>query len=259
MSSDLIALTHIVSPNINQCELTHRKREPIDYDRAVEQHEAYCHLLRDCGLHVTELSVNQDYPDSTFIEDTAIVFDEIAVMANIGVESRQKEVNGIEPEIAKYRDIVRISPPATLDGGDVLQVRECVFVGFSPRTNMAGIQSLKEILKPFGYIMIPVKLKDCLHLKSACTAINDDTLLVNPRWLDLEPFSDYRIIRVPEGEPWGANVLRIDNILCLHAGFIQTIETLQSHGFSFQSVDISELLKAEAGMTCSSIIFNHSE
>ena len=251
------ALTHIVSPNINRCELTHRIREPIDYDRAAEQHEAYCQLLRDCGLEVIELSVNRDYPDSTFIEDTAVVVDEIAIMANIGVESRRGEVKGIEPELAQYRTIARIQSPATLDGGDVLQVGRRVFVGLSPRTNEAGIESLKRFLEPFGYHITPVRLKECLHLKSACTALAEDTLLVHSQWLDLDPFEDFRIVHVSADEPWAANALLMNEMVLMHSGFSKTIEIARAEGYTVKTTDISELLKAEAGMTCSSIIFKH--
>lgn len=251
----VIALTHIVSPNINQCELSFRNRQPIDVEKAVREHEEYCKLLRDHGLKVIELSVNKAYPDSTFIEDTAVVVDEIAVMANPGAESRRGEVEGIEPELAKYRKIAHIQSPATLDGGDVLQVGKKIFVGRSPRTNSAGIESLKNILMPLGYRVIPVKLKNCLHLKSACTSLDEKTLLANTDWLDLKPFADFKIIPIPKDEPWAANILRLNNSIILHVGFTKTIALIQQLRFNTETIDISELLKAEAGLTCSSIIF----
>lgn len=253
----MVALTHIVSPNINQCELTFHDRKPIDYERAVEQHEAYCRLLRDVGLHVIELSVNRDYPDSTFVEDTAVVLNEIAVMANMGAESRQGEAKGIELELARYREIAHIQPPATLDGGDVLQIGRKIFVGLSPRTNFDGFESLKNILECFDYQVIPVELKNCLHLKSACTAVSNDTLLLNPKWLGIDPFGNFQIIQIHEDEPWAANVLKIKDIIYMHSGFIKTIRLVENRGFKVKTVDISELLKAEAGMTCSSILFTH--
>ena len=251
-----LALTHVVSPDIARCELSFIERSSIDYDRAVKQHDAYCALLRDCGIKVIELTVNSAYPDSTFIEDTTVVVDEIAVMARMGAESRRGEVPGIETVLATYRKIDHIRPPATLEGGDVLRAGGKVFVGITPRTNTAGVSSFKAILEPFGYQVIPVTVRDCLHLKSACTAIDDDTVLVNPHWVDLDPFKGFRAISVPEDEPWAANTLLIDTYVCVHAGFTNTIEILQVLGFQVKTVDISELLKAEAGMTCSSIIFN---
>lgn len=251
-----MAITHAVSPSITRCELSFIKRSPIDYDRAVQQHEAYCALLREFGIKVIELTVNSAYPDSTFIEDTVVVVDEIAVMASMGAWSRQGEVPGVESVLATYRKIDHIRPPATLEGGDVLRAGGKVFVGITPRTNKAGVSSLKAILEPFGYQVIPVSVRDCLHLKSACTAIDDDTVLVNPHWVDLDPFKGFRAIPVPEKEPWAANTLLIDTHVCVHSGFKKTIENLHARGFHVKTVDISELLKAEAGMTCSSIIFN---
>ena len=130
-------------------------------------------------------------------------------------------------------------------------------MGLSPRTNVAGLESLKEILEPIGYQITPVELKNCLHLKSACTAIDDDTFLVNPQWFDLELITNFRFICIPDEEQWAANVLRIHDTICMHSGFIKTIQLIENLGFGVKTIDISELLKAEAGMTCSSIIFNH--
>jgi len=253
----MIALTHVISPNIDQCELTFLERSPINYRRAVEQHEHYCELLRDCGLEVVELSMNRSFPDSTFIEDTAVVFDELAIMASMGVESRRGEIPGVESVLGYYRDIEHIRLPATLEGGDVLRLEKKVFVGISPRTNVAGFEALNEILEPFGYEVIPVAVNGCLHLKSACVAVDDETLLVNPGWLDLQPLTDFRIIPVPEDEPAAVNSLRIDSTICMHSGHQKTIDLLVNLKFSVKTFDISELLKAEAGMTCSSIIFSY--
>jgi dimethylargininase len=253
----MIALTHVISPNIDQCELSFLERSPINYSRAVEQHEHYCELLRDCGLEVIELSMNRSFPDSTFIEDTAVVFDELAIMASMGVESRRGEIPGVESVLGYYRDIKHIRLPATLEGGDVLSIENKVFVGISPRTNISGFETIKEILEPFGYQVIPLAVNGCLHLKSACVAVDDETLLVNPRWLDLQPLRDFRIIPVPEDEPAAVNSLWINSTICMHSGHQKTIDLLANLKFSIKVVDISELLKAEAGMTCSSMIFSY--
>ena len=253
----LLALTHVVSPKIAECELAFLERSPIDYSLAVQQHLGYCRLLSDCGLQVIELTVNRSYPDSTFIEDTAVVFDELAVVASMGTESRRGEVSAIETELAKYRETTRIELPATLEGGDVLRLGRKVFVGISPRTSLEGVESLKQILEPLNYEVIPVKVTGCLHLKSACTTIDECTLLANPHWLELEPFGDFQIIRLAEEEPGAANCLSIQGTLVMHVGFSKTIACLQDLGFAVKTVDISELLKAEAGLTCKSIIFEH--
>lgn len=253
----LIALTHEISPEINKCELSFINRTPIDFTLAVAQHEKYCDMLREEGLTVIEMSMNSEYPDSTFVEDTAVVVDELAVMANMGAETRRGEVTGVESELKKYRDIFHIKHPATLDGGDVLKVGRDIYVGITPRTNNLGAESLASALRPLGYNVIPATVKDCLHFKSACTAIDNQTLLVNSDWIDLNEFEGFKIINIDESEPWAGNTLRINNTVCIHAGFMKTAELLQESGFSVKTIDISELIKAEAGLTCSSIIFNH--
>ncbi|MEA3359734.1 MAG: arginine deiminase family protein [Thermodesulfobacteriota bacterium] len=253
----LIALTHEISPEINKCELSYINRNPIDFNLAVKQHEKYCDTLREEGLKVTEMSINSEYPDSTFVEDTAVVVDEVAVMANMGAETRRGEASGVESELKKYRDIFHIKHPATLDGGDVLKVGRDIYVGITPRTNNLGAESLASALKPLGYNVRPVSVKDCLHFKSACTAIDNQTLLVNPEWIDIKDFAGFRTINIDESEPWAANSLCINNTVYIHAQYIKTAEILQKLGFSVKTIDISELIKAEAGLTCSSIIFNH--
>ena len=250
-----IALTHVISPNINDCMLSFRDREPIDYRLAVKQHDNYCSALRELGLEVIELSVNSSFPDCTFIEDTAVVVDEIAIMCRIGTKSREAESIGIEPELAKYRNIMKIQAPATLDGGDVLKIGKKIFVGNSFRTNTEGIESFKNILTPFGYHIIPVPMKDCLHLKSAVTALDDTTILACTKWLDTSLFSDYKIIDVPDSEAHAANSLYINGTVIVHEGYPETINILKNNGLAVKTVDISELLKAESGLTCSSIIF----
>lgn len=253
----LIALTHVISPNINKCELSFINRNPINFNLAVAQHEKYCDILREEGLKVIEMSINSEYPDSTFVEDTAVVVDEVAVMANMGAETRRGEVPGVESELKKYRDIFYIKHPATLDGGDVLKVGRDIYVGITPRTNNLGAESLASALKPLGYNVRPVTVKGCLHFKSACTAIDNHTLLVNPDCIDLKDFEGFKIVNIDESEPWAANTLWINNAVYIHAGFMKTAELLQKLGFSVKTIDISELLKAESGLTCSSIIFNY--
>ena len=252
----LTALTHVVSRDVNRCELSYHDRLPIDYSLAVEQHEAYCGLLRECGARVIELDGNERFPDCTFVEDTAVVVDEAAVIANMGAESRNGETAVVEKALSAYRKIERIRPPATLEGGDVLRVGSTLYVGLSRRTNAEGADTLKRILEPLGYRIVPVALHGCLHLKSACVALDDGTLLANPEWLDLGPFERFDVVNVARGEPTAANALCINDVICLHAGFTGTAEKVKARGFETRTVDISELMKAEAGLTCSSILFD---
>ena len=251
----MIALTHKISPNFQQCEVSHIDRSPIDNELAVRQHQNYCNVLHSAGLEVKELSVSLNYPDSTFIEDTAIVLDEIAILAYMGVKSRRGEVINIEPELAKYRPLKYIQFPATLEGGDVLQMNKQIFVGLSSRTNQAGFKRIKEILSPLGYQVIQISVKGCLHLKSACTMIDHDTLLVNSNWLDMKPLSHFRKINIAEEEPYAANCLSLNDTVYLPEGFPRTSGILAQYGYTVETIEISELQKAEGGLTCSSIIF----
>jgi len=255
----LIAITHTISPKLDQCELSFREREPIDISLAIRQHAAYCEMLRGCGASVIELSANEEYPDSVFVEDNAVVVDEVAIICRMGTESRRGEETAIRVELAKYRKTVQLKAPATLEGGDVLRVGKTIFVGESARTNAAGIKALSEILSPFGYRVIPVRISGCLHLKSACTALDDSTIIANSRWFDAAPFRDYKILPIPGDEPEAANVLRINDVVCLSESFPKTARLVKESGYRVETIDISELLKAESGLTCSSIIFEYRE
>jgi len=252
-----IALTHIVPEGINDCELSFRRREPIDLERARAQHAAYCRMIGECGFVVAELYVNAHHPDGVFIEDTAVVVDELAILTRPGAASRRGEVDGIEPVLAHYRPLERITKPGTLEGGDVLRVGRRLFVGLSARTNREGIGQLDRILSPHGYQVAPVPMEGCLHLKSAVTALDQTTLLVRPGLFDPEPFAGFTGIEAHPDEPEAANALRAGEFVCLHTGFRHTIERVRKAGFKVKTVDISELLKAESGLTCSSILLRN--
>jgi dimethylargininase len=235
---------------------THVARSAIDYDRAVRQHAEYCRMLRHCGVQVRTLDVNRELPDCVFIEDTAVVLDEVAVLASMGVESRRDEPAGIEPELRKLREVHRIEPPATLEGGDVLQLGRTLLIGISSRTSRAGLAALEAIARRYDYKLLPVAVQGCLHLKTACTALPDGTLLVNPDWVDMEDLRGFDTIRIPEQEPWGANTLSIGQKVCLAAEHVRTGDLLRARGFEVETVELSEFAKAEGGITCLSILFN---
>jgi dimethylargininase len=253
----LVALTHTVSPNITNGEVTFIDRQVVSYDLALQQHDAYCNALENCGAEVKKLSVNLDSPDSCFIEDTAIVVDEVAIITSMGSSSRQQEPETIALELAQYREIVRVKLPATLEGGDVLQIGRRLYVGVSGRTNIQGFQELAQILKPWGYEVIPVELKNCLHLKTACTAISEEMILLNPQWVASETFADYKVLLVPKEEGWAANTIRVGDRVFLQHGFPQTLELVNKHHNSIEILDISEFRKVEAGLSCLSIILQN--
>lgn len=254
----LRAITHAVSPNIAQCELTYVDRSHIDVELANRQHHEYEEALRKLGAVVTELTGNETYPDCCFVEDTAIVVDELAVICSMGVASRRGETALIERELSRYRKTAHISLPATIEGGDVLRVGKKIFAGKSSRTNAEGIANLTRILGPLGYRIIQVKTKDSLHFKSACTALNNETLLVNPDWVDVKVLRGFRLVPTPTNEPWSANVLRVGDAVLVQADFPRAAELIAKTVKRVEIVDTSELRKAEAGLTCSSLIFESS-
>ena len=250
----LTALTRGLSPRIAECELTFIDRQAINFERAVQQHKHYKELLRGLGVRVVEIPPDNDCPDCCFIEDTAVVVDELAVLTRPGSEARRREVSGVVPIIEQYRNVVKIEAPATLEGGDVLQVGRDLFVGLTTRTNREGIAGLRKQVEPHGYRVLPVTVPGALHLKSVCTAIDAQTILADPARVDLSPFSDYQVLEVPTDEWMSANVLLINGAVCMHSGFGKTIRILRQRGSAVHTVDISEFLKAEAGLTCMSIL-----
>jgi dimethylargininase len=250
-----IALTRDVSPALARCELTFLPREAIDLERAVAQHAAYGRLLESLGLEVLRLPADPAYPDCCFVEDTAVVLDEVAVLAHPGAASRRGEVEAVAAVLAEHRALARIPPTARLDGGDVLVLGRRIYVGVSGRTDAAGAQALGGIVAPLGYEVLPVGVTGCLHLKSAVTAIDDETVLANPDWFDVTPLHGIDVLRVPDAEPGAANVLRAAGSVVVHAGFPRTIDRLAARGLDVRAIDVSEFLKAEAGVTCKSLVF----
>lgn len=250
------AITREVSPAVSACELTHLDREPIDLARAVEQHERYCIALEGLGCRVTRLGAEPDFPDSVFVEDVAVVLDEVAVMTRPGAPSRRDEGGAVARALAADREVVAIKGPGTLDGGDVVVLGQAIYVGLSSRSDSAGVESLRACVEPFGYRVHGVDVRGCLHLKTACTAVNDETLLVNPEWVDPEEIEGAWFVQVDPGEPFGANVLRVGEELVHDVAYPRTRERLESAGYTVAGVDLSELAKAEGAVTCSSLVYS---
>ena len=255
MNDTLIALPRAVSPTINRCELTFHEQQPIDVIKATEQHRAYEECLRGLGVEVIRLPEEPDLPDAVFVEDAAVVVDEIAVIPLMGAASRRAETVSLAAALRAYRALRYLRPPAMLDGGDVLRVGRQVFVGLSGRTNREGVAQLGAHLAPFSYQVRAVEMAGCLHLKSACTQVGDNALLINRAWVDAEAFAGFDLIDVAAGEPGAANALLVGEAVVMPSAFPQTIALLEGRGFKVRAVDVSELQKAEGGVTCKSIIF----
>ena len=251
----LAAITRAVSPSINACELAFVERRPIDVSKAIVQHGRYEDCLRSLGIAVVSLPALPGLPDAVFVEDPAIVLDEVAILTRMGAESRRGESASLAEALAQYRPLRWITAPGTLEGGDVVRIGSTLFVGRSARSNDAGIAQLARELAPLGYAVRPVDMHGCLHLKSACTYLGRGTLLANREWVDLAPFGDARVIDVAPAEPAAADVLAIDTTVICPASFPETARILEQAGWSVLPVDVSELQKAEAGVTCMSLLF----
>jgi dimethylargininase len=252
----IIALTRDVSDAIARCELTHVERTLIDREVARAQHDGYERCLESAGCVVHRLDASADMPDSVFIEDIAVVFDEIAMITRPGAESRRAETPVVAEVVERYRPVRRIEPPATLDGGDVLGIGRTVFVGCSGRTNAAGIAQLRCALRPLGYEVRDVEVRACLHLKSAVTAVSDELLLVNRGWIPAADLTGFDLLEVHPEEPYAANVLRLADRVIHAAAFPRTRERLAHRGITVDAVDLSELAKAEGAVTCCSILIS---
>lgn len=255
----LIAITRKVSPNISQCELSHLERHPIDYENAARQHQEYEQSLVSLGCEVVSLPAEPGLPDSVFVEDAAVVFDELAIITRPGADSRKPEIDSVARALEPYRTLFFIHEPGTMDGGDVLKVGKRIFVGITPRTNLAGIDQMAKILAPYGYSVKSVPVHGCLHLKSAVTQVAENTLLINPAWVERNEFPGMDFIEVHPEEPFAANALLIEGQLIYPSAFVKTRQRLEAHGIRPQTVDASELAKAEGGVTCCSLILKENE
>jgi len=251
----LTAITRAVSQRISECELTYIGRTPIDVERAIRQHQDYQDLLRRLGAQLVEIPADDTCADCCFLEDTAIVLDELAVIARPSSEVRRLEVGGVKAFVQKHRPTVEVEAPATLEGGDVLRIKRNLFVGLTTRTNVLGVETLRRHAVPLGYSVHEVKVPGALHLKSVCTALDHGTILADSSRLDLSPFANFKIVAVPSDEWMAANILLVNSTVCMPEGFPKTRSMLEKRGLKVATTDISEFLKAEAGLTCMSLLF----
>jgi dimethylargininase len=251
----LTAITRAVSPAIINCEISFIDRRPIDLARAQEQHRAYEKLLEKLGARVISLPAEPALPDSMFVEDPAVVLDELAVILPLGTDSRRPEAASLAKALSRFRDLAYVTLPGTLEGGDVLRIGRKLFVGLTRRSNAEGIRQLAAILAPHNYEVIPVPVSGCLHLKSAVTHIGGNTLLANRAMFDAAPLASYDWIDVDPAEPHAANALVFGGTVIFPASFPRTRARIEAGGFHVAPLDISELQKAESGLTCSSLLF----
>lgn len=251
----LIALSRQVSSSINDCELTHLTREHIDLKLARYQHHNYIKTLLNAGCTVINLPEEPTLPDAVFVEDIVFVLDELAVLTRPGAASRRAESSSVAAALASFREVHTIKSPATLDGGDILQIGRSIFVGIATRSNQAAVAQLQDLLCEFGYRVIGIPVTGCLHLKSAVSQVGENLLLMNPHWVDQNLFSDYEVIHVSIEEPYAANAVYVNGKVIYPISFPRTQQLLIRQGIYPELVDVSELQKAEGAVTCCSVIF----
>ena len=252
----LTAITRDVNASMGNCELTYLPRVTIDTDLASQQHLQYQSVLSSLGCNVVSVATAPGLADSVFVEDTALVLNEVAVLCSPGAVSRQAEVAGVKEVLQHYRTLVPIESPGTLDGGDILRVGKVIYVGLSTRSNQSGIEQLRRIVANYGYSVKAVEIVNCLHLKSAVTEIAPDTLLINSDWINRSDFEDFELIDVDKKEAHAANALLVGDNLIYPSSFPRTLEKLVRRGIKVTSVDVSELQRAEGAVTCCSLIFS---
>ncbi len=253
---ETIALLRTPDASIGQCELTHMERGAIDFSEIKKQHLAYSECLKKLGIKVELIPELSGSPDGVFVEDAALVLEELAVICRPGADSRKHETQSVKKALAPYRKTIKeINSPGTVDGGDLLRIEKTIFVGQSSRTNESALNQFRNLLTPYGYEVKEVPVTKCLHLKTGICYLGNKTVLLNADWIDRDLFPSFRIIEVDPDEPFAANAISLNNNLIHAEGYPITKKKIMAAGFKVESVLISELAKAEAGLTCLSLIF----
>ena len=253
----MIAITREASRSIIHCELTHLERKPIDIQRARIQHAEYETALKQLGLAVLSLPEEPTLADSVFVEDTALVLDECAIILRPGADSRKPETESIAKVLAPYRKLFAIQAPARVDGGDILRVGKQIYIGLSSRSDTNAMEQIQDFLQPYGYEVHAVVVTGCLHLKSAVTQVAEDTLLINPAWVDKKNFAGMKFIEVDPSESYAANALLIGDTVLYPNTFPKTRKKIEEAGIKILGIDADELAKAEGALTCCSLIFQN--
>jgi dimethylargininase len=251
-----IAITRAVPESFERCELTHLARSPIDVGLAARQHAAYEDALRSAGCTIVRIRPEPDLPDSVFVEDTAVVLDEVAVITRPGARSRRRETESTAAALAAHRRLVAIEEPGTLDGGDVLVAGKIAYVGAGARSNADGVRQFARHLAPFGYEVRSLEVVGCLHLKSAATLVSRSSVLVNPAFVDPRVFAPLEPVLVAPEEPSAANALLVGGVVIYTPTCPRTLGVLERHGARVIPVDLGEIAKAEGALTCCSLVFD---
>ncbi|HZX10048.1 MAG TPA: arginine deiminase family protein [Acidobacteriota bacterium] len=248
------AIVRVPPENFSQGITTSGLGKP-DYELTLKHHKEYCQALKNCGLNLIILEKDPDFPDSAFVEDTAVVNEKCAVITRPGDMRRRGEEKKIEKVLSKYRDIERIKKPGTVDGGDVLRVHNKYYIGLSQRTNKEGGAQLSEILKKHGFESVFVKVSGMLHLKSGVNYLDRGVIIIREEISDLTYFKNLHKITVNPRESYAANCIFMNGLVFMPAGFPETSKKIESAGFNIIELQMSEFEKMDGGVSCLSIRF----
>jgi dimethylargininase len=250
------AIVREVPETLNKCVRTYSPRSAINIQLARKQHAVYCNALERRNLRLVKIPADNSCPDCAFVEDPAVVFKGTAVICSMGAKSRTGEVNGVKRTLSSiFRKVVDIRPPATIEGGDVLRINDRLFVGLTSRTNAEGVNQLRDALRSEGCEIVPVRVNNILHFKSACSYLGNELVAVNPGYFDLEVFSSLRLLKLPKKEAYAANCLSVNGTVFVSKGYPMTREMIEKEGFKTEELDVSEFKKCEGSLTCLSILF----
>ena len=252
---DVFAIVREVPDSFQKCVTGFHPKMQIDVGLAKHQHQRYCTTLASLGLKLIRIDADDTMPDCCFTEDTAIVVDDLAVITYPGIPSRVRETIEIEKILSPLKTIVHIKEPGTIEGGDVLKIGNKIYIGSSSRTNEEGIKQAALVIEPKGYQVIPVKIKDTLHLKSVCTYMGKGCILLAEGYLDDTVFSEYDKVILPKEEEYCANCLVVNGSILIPKGFPKTKGLIEKKGFPVIELEMSEIEKAEGALTCLSVIF----
>jgi len=227
-----------------------------DYKKALQQHDKYIEALRSCGVEVTILEAEEQYPDSVFVEDTAVLAEKCAVITNPGASSRRGEEVSIKEALKKfYTNIKSIIAPGTLEGGDVMRVRDHFYVGLSARTDEQGARQFTGILNKYGYTVSTVKMEKFLHLKTGLAYLENNNLLTAGEFIDRPGFEIFNRIVIDDSESYAANCIWVNNVVLVPMGFPGAKAAIEAIGYKTMAVDVSEFRKLDGGLSCLSLRF----
>jgi dimethylargininase len=228
--------------------------EEINIELARIQHAEYCRNLQKLGLSLVWVEGDNGLPDSCFVEDTAVIFGKKAVICRMSVESRTCEVAAVAKVLEKLKQVHYTRSPAMIDGGDVLKIEDRVFIGLSARTNERAVEQIKEILEDSNLEVISLRISKVLHLKSACTYLGNNCVVLSKGCFDEGVLSGLNRIVVPKGEGYAADCLAVNGTVLLAKGYPRARALIEREGFHVEELDVSEFRKGDGALTCLSII-----